>query len=127
MGDWLWVLDDDDECCYPDLVADLRRISAANPSVSVVFVRMDHGPDLGVLPDDETWGGEPVHGHIGCSAYIVRRDIWQAHAHAFSGGHYASDFDFIKAVWDSHPTVYWLDVIASRTQQGRMRGAAEDG
>ena len=125
VGDWLWILDDDDECIYDDLVFMVSSIALEQPQTQVIMVRMDHGAELGILPDAHVWGNGPVHGHIGCSAYIVRRDVWQRHAHAFSGGHYASDFDFINEIWLEHPHVFWLDVVASATQAGRMMGAVE--
>lgn len=123
-GDWVWVLDDDDECTYPGLVADVRRIAAEQPEVCVIMARMDHGGSLGVLPDALVWGKSPVLGHLGVSSYIVRRDVWMRHAHAFGSGHYASDYDFIAHVWRDSPAVYWHDVIASRCNR-ISRGAPE--
>jgi len=114
-GDYVWILDDDDLCIYPTLVSDLRGLTAERPGV--VMVKMDHGPELGVLPDAEHWCETPVQGHIGCSAFIVRRDVWQRYAAAFAPGHYASDFAFIHSVWGDRPVVVWHDVIASRVQR----------
>lgn len=114
-GDWVWILDDDDVCIHNGLVADVRRISAECPGVQVIMVRMDHGPELGVLPDGEVWEKRPVLGHLGVSAYIVRRDVWQRHAHAFGSGRYTSDFDFVEDVWREQPLVVWHDVVASRS------------
>lgn len=125
LGAWVWILDDDDECCYAGLVADVRRIAAEKPETGVIMVRMDHGEGLGVLPDESVWERAPVMGHLGVSSYIVRRDVWQRHAGAFGGSHYASDYDFIADVWRESPSVAWLDVVASRTQNGRSLGVAE--
>ena len=122
-GEWVWVLDDDDECTHAGLVADLRRIVTEKPQTELVVVRMNHGP-LGVLPDAATWGGPPVHGHIGASAYITRRDVWMAHRAAYLSLRYESDCDFAKAVWASNPAVVWHDVVASRVQRISY-GAAE--
>jgi hypothetical protein len=77
---------------------------------------MDHGK-MGVKPDNGYWGKPPEGGHIGVSAYVTRRDVWQQHAGAFLSAHYASDFDFISAVFASRPAVYWHDVVASRVQR----------
>lgn len=117
VGAWVWILDDDDECIHNGLVADVRRIAAEQPEAQVIMVRMDHGPALGVLPDAEVWGRRPVHGHLGVSSYIVRRDVWQRHAHAFAGGRYQSDYDFIAEVFASGAKVVWHDVVASRVQR----------
>ena len=124
-GDYIWILDDDDECIWRPLVADVRRIAVQHPNVQVIMVRMDHGAELGILPDAQVWGEQPMLGHLGVSSYIVRADVWKRHAQAFSSGRYASDFDFIADVWQEKPTVFWHDVVASRTQQGRMIGAME--
>lgn len=126
-GEWVWCLDDDDECIYPELVADVRRIAAEQPAAGCIFVRMDHGP-LGVLPDAATWGGPPVHGHIGISAYIVRREVWMTHRHAWLSLRYQSDYDFIRTVYALESWVrggiVWHDVVASRVQR-ISHGAAE--
>lgn len=113
-GDYVWILDDDDLCIRPTLVDELKAI-AAEHGPEVVMVRMDHG-ERGVLPDGPFWQGPPVHGHIGCSAVIVQRAIWQRYAGAF-GQHYAGDFDFIQALFDADYDFYWHDVVASRCQQ----------
>jgi len=122
VGAWVWILDDDDECIWRPLVSDVRRIASEHPAAQVIMVRMDHGPELGVLPDTQVWEKEPVLGHLGVSSYIVRRDVWQRHAHAFSSGGYASDFDFIADVWREQPVIVWHDVVASRCPDGRNMG-----
>jgi len=115
VGQYIWCLDDDDVCIRPTLFAELRAIVDAHYP-DVIMMRMDHGP-RGVLPDAGYWGQPPQHGHVGVSAFVVRRRVWQTHAWAWSPGVYHSDFNFIKAVFDSGPSVYWHDVIASRVQQ----------
>jgi len=114
-GAYVWVLDDDDVCIMPSLVAELKAI-AAEHNPDVIMVRMDH-ERRGILPDDGHWQKPPVHSRIGASAYIVRRQVWQRHAQAYQSAHYASDFDFIQAVFESDPEVYWHDVIASKVQR----------
>jgi hypothetical protein len=114
MGEYIWILDDDDECIVPDLVAQLRHI-AIRQGPEVIMLRMDHGR-LGILPR-MYWQQEPRQGDIGCSAYVVRRDLWQAHAPAMCPGHYASDFDFISAIFASRPSIVWHDLVASRVQR----------
>lgn len=122
----MWVLDDDDVCIHDELVADVRRISAESPGVNVIMVRMDHGIELGVLPDEVVWEKHPVLGHVGVSAYIVRREVWLRHAQAFSAGRYTSDFDFIEDVWRERPLVVWHDVVASCSpQRGLGRSEVE--
>lgn len=114
VGDYIWLLDDDDRCIYPNLVSELRSL-VDGCAPDVVIVRMDHGP-LGILPD-EGWAGFPQQGDIGCSAMIVRRDWWQTHAGALTPGHYSSDYDFFRSLMISGPRVVWWDIVASAVQR----------
>ena len=112
-------LDDDDECIYDGLIADVRRLVLAhNPPV--IIVCMDHG-ELGVLPPVERWQKAPAHGEIGMSAFIVSRDIWMTHRAAFgNNNNYHGDYDFIAQIWrDTNGGEGWLwhPVIASRVQR----------
>ena len=125
LAQWVWLLDDDDECIYPDLVGDVHSIAIAAPETTVIMVRMDHGPELGILPNEAVWGLWPLEGHLGCSSYIVRMDAWERHRHAWQSARYASDYDFIADVCSEAPVIYWHDVVASRTQRGPNMGAAE--
>jgi hypothetical protein len=125
VGEWVWILDDDDECILPTLAHWVKTISQEKPEVDVIMVKMDHGSELGILPDDSTWRWGVAEGKQGCSSFIVRRHTWQQCKHAFTPGHYASDWTFIKAVFDSGAMVHWLDKVASRTQNGRHMGATE--
>lgn len=115
VGEYVWLLDDDDECIRPTLVAELKEIALLGRP-EVIMLKMDHGP-LGVLPPAEDWGRTVGLGRVGCSAYVVRREVWQAHAGAWFPGEYASDYRFIAAVFESGPRVYWHDVVASRVQR----------
>lgn len=113
-GDYIWILDDDDMAIRETLVEELKAI-AAEHDPDVVMMRMDHGP-RGILPDDDYWGRRPEIGHVGCSAYVVKRAVWLAHADAWRNS-YTADGEFIRAIFDSDPVVYWHDVVASRTQR----------
>lgn len=115
VGEFIWCLDDDDTCILPTLVEELKFI-VADSDPDVIMIRMDHGAGH-ILPGDDTWLYPPVLGQIGCSAFVVRREVWQAHASAMEHGHYASDFDLIHSIWKSQPSVYWHDVVASRVMR----------
>jgi len=121
IGDWVWILDDDDLCTLPGFVAGLKQIATLN-APDVMFVRMDHGAGR-ILPSAR-WGKSPRVAEIGVSAFVVRRDVWQAHAGAWTPGKYTSDFEFIDSIWQARPIIYWWDVVASRVQQQSM-GKAE--
>lgn len=122
-GNYIWILDDDDECILPSLVADLKWIAEARRP-DVIMLKMDHA-ERGVLPDDPYWGDTIEAGHVGCSAYVIKRDVWQAYAWAWVPGAYDSDFNFIAAIWADQPRVYWHNVIASRVQRISL-GRPED-
>lgn len=113
--DYVWVLDDDDMCIRPTLIAELKQIVAEHDP-DVIMMRMDHGP-RGILPDGDFWGRPPQIAHVGCSAFIVHREIWLLHQLAWMKGGYSADFSFIGSVFALNPRVYWHDVIASRVQR----------
>jgi hypothetical protein len=113
VGEWIWILDDDDCVVSQTFVADLRVIAAVHDP-DVVLVRMDHGA-RGILPG-KNWQRKPVMGDIGCSAFVVKRAIWQKHAHHFSDS-YAGDFDFIASIFDKDYEMYWFDCVASAVQR----------
>lgn len=115
VGDYIWILDDDDTCILPTLVAELKFI-VADSDPDVIMIRMDHGSGR-ILPGDDSWLCPPVLGQIGCSAFVVRRAVWQRHAMAMEHGHYSSDYDLIASIWTEQPRVYWHDVVASRVMR----------
>lgn len=116
-GDYVWILDDDDMCIRDTLVRELKAIADAfDPDV--IMLRMDH-LHRGVLPGADEWGGMPVKGRIGCSAYVVRRETWLENRDAWWAD-YSADFDFITAVFDSGADIYWHDVVASKCQRISM-------
>lgn len=115
VGDYIWVLDDDDECILPTLVADLKQI-VAERAPNVVMLRGEVGSR--VLPDPAHWQQPPVRGEIGMSNFILRRSVWQANAPALHEA-LCADHSLIGQVLRSvHiQTVVWLDVVAMRTQR----------
>jgi len=115
-GDYIWILDDDDRCDRDTLVDELKAIVVEHDP-DVIMVRMNHGP-RGILPRLEDWGELPRCALIGCSAYIVKREVFQRHASAWSTGRYESDYDFIASVFSEDGIkVYWHEVIASNVQR----------
>ena len=114
VGEYVWVLDDDDYCVRPDLVERLKSIVGAMLTApAAVVVRMDHGP-LGVLPNvDRWWGMVPPEGGIGCSALVTRADVWRQYREWWRTGRYAADYDFTAAVLRHETHVIWVDLVAS--------------
>lgn len=128
VGEYVWVLDDDDYCVRDDLVQRLKSIVGHfRQAPDALVVRMDHG-SLGVLPNlDRWWGMVPPEGGIGCSALIVRAEVWRQYREWWRTGRYASDYDYIAAVLRNVEHVVWLDLIASaisRRSIGRPEVAA---
>ena len=115
VGEYIWILDDDDICVVPELFQALSGIVIASLP-DVIMLKMDHGP-RGILPDLGYWEAEPEHGHIGISAYVIKRELWQQCAGAWMPGAYHSDYNFIKSIFETKPSVYWYNVIASKVQR----------
>ena len=115
VGDYIWILDDDDECLRPTLVAELKAIVAEHQP-EVIMVRSDCGRH-GILPPDDLWGQSPRHSQVSMSNFVVRREIWQTYAPAFPLAH-AGDYVFIHAVIQGVglDNVHWHDVTAMRIQ-----------
>jgi len=113
VGQYIWILDDDDECVYPALIDGLDAIRRQRWP-EVIWIKMNHG-DGRVLPD-ANWQKAPVAGDIGVSAFIVRRDIWHRNAKSLLPV-YAGDFHFASALWRNTSIHVWWDIVASRVQR----------
>lgn len=113
VGDYVFVLDDDDMLIRDTFIEELKQIVEAHDP-DVIFVRMDHGP-RGILPD-KMWGIAPKHSDIGSSGFVVKRQVWQRFSSKWNAT-YAGDYEFISAVFVGNPKVYWHDVIASKVQR----------
>lgn len=115
---YVWVLDDDDLCVHDELASDIHWIARMHDNPPAVIVRVDHGDELGVLPDDLHWRQAPVEACIGTSAIITRWNVWMQHRHAWATERYAADYDFIASVWAAESErIVWHDVIAARCQR----------
>lgn len=113
-GDYVWLLDDDNECLRPTLVAELKAMAAGRPDV--IMLRTERGR-LGVIPQNGYWQRPPAHMHVDAACYVVRREIWERNRAAWLSARYQSDYDFIAAVFAAGVRVSWHDVVASRAQR----------
>jgi hypothetical protein len=117
-GEYVLMLDDDDALADPDAVAILRDAAEARPDL--VFFRADHG-ELGILPDGAVWKKRPVRGHVGGIDFITRSDVWKAHISAFSKAHSLAspcgDYYFLESVWETKPSIVWVDRVLTRVQR----------
>lgn len=114
VGEYIWILDDDDLCIRNTLVAELKAI-VARDDPDLIMLRMDHGA-YGILPPNDLWRAEPERGQIGMSAFVAKRELWQMCAHVLIPGRYDGDFDMALELYDRAECVYWHDVVASRIQ-----------
>lgn len=121
-GEYVFMLDDDDKVIDPEFIATLKIVTVDQPEL--VIIKMRHQPDL-VLPDDSHWRTAPVMGFIGCSAFVVRRDVWLANRQHFEPV-YHGDFTFISAVYPQCKQIVWLDRIMTATQHGHNHGQPEN-
>lgn len=122
-GAYVWLLDDDDEAIDPGLafwLADAVREQAPD----LVMLRMDHGPQAGILPNAFGWKKRPVMGQYGCSSFITRAEHWRVCRSAWNAS-YAADADFVRHAYDMTTAVMWHDVVASRCQRGSNHGGPE--
>lgn len=118
-GDWVWILDDDDVCCSPDVVADTKRLA---PGKRLIFCKMRY--QKAVLPTKDTWEKPPVFGKIGMGNFIVRSDVymWMRERFRVPVG---ADFKFISAVYAglSRDEIVWHNKYFSQCY-GPGRGGA---
>jgi glycosyltransferase involved in cell wall biosynthesis len=122
-GEYVWILDDDDECIDPEFVEKLKEFVTAQNLPDVVIVRMEH-TGHGTLPPLDLFGQAPELGKIGTSAFVVRRDVWNANRFRWVEN-YTGDYFFIAAVYRKGYRFVWWDMVASRTQTGHNAGARE--
>jgi glycosyltransferase involved in cell wall biosynthesis len=122
VGEWVWLLDDDDLCSNADLIGILRKhIAAQKPEA--ILMRAYHGK-WGLLPPAENWGERPILGRIGPSCLVVRGDIWNQYRDEWVEA-YAGDFWFINALWNAGVRFAWLPVVAAY-QPTQNYGAVND-
>jgi hypothetical protein len=114
-GEYVWVLDDDDEATDTTLVATLKEV-AKEHNPDLVMVRIDHGAEIGIQPDDEYWLNRPVYSHCGGSSIIARNGLWQEAIKHF-GNHNAGDISYAQAAFDMAQNSYWLNRVAARVQK----------
>lgn len=125
VGQYVYILDDDDVLKRPTFVDELKYI-AAKHDPDVIWVRFDHGP-YGVFPPRSLWGKAPRLGKVGISAYVLRRETFQAYADVWASGDYQCDFYLADALYnDGSLTHYWHDVIAAGVQDKQHQGASEE-
>jgi hypothetical protein len=115
-GDYVWILDDDDECICDTWIGDLHLLIEAHDP-DVVWVKNDvHGH--GVIPEPDYWQNRPVFAHIAMSCFVVKRVVYLRHAHAFRRD-VGADCSFAQAVYDATQPYrqLWHECTVMRTQR----------
>jgi len=121
-GEYVYILDDDDEITDPNFVNDLQAI-ANQHAPDVIMVRSENG-ESGILPTCEVWHQHPIEGRISMLNFVVKTDVFRKHAQAFTEKGFAGDFTFINEVFQNGYNVYWHDCIVARIQR-RSHGKPE--
>ena len=119
-GKYVYMLEDDDELQYNDLVKDLKAIvKGANPHVVMVKALIEGK----AYPSSMVWHNKPIISQIGTPCFIVSNEVYQKHVHA-EDVQKCGDYHFISDVWTKkYPTYWWDKVINSSTH---ARGQRED-
>jgi hypothetical protein len=108
-GQYVYVLQDDDVLAGPDVVGRLRVFAIANKTPGVVMVR--NKKRSMIMPT--YWGERPRRNHVDLGSYVVRQDVFAAHAADFAP-QYQGDFAFIDAVWEAGWRFTWCDLHFAR-------------
>lgn len=120
-GEYVWVLDDDDLCCRPSLITELKQI-VRKEQPEIIMLRAYHG-NFGTLPSDGNWQRMPVLGNVGWSNAVVRADVWDRHKEQIVE-RYEADYYFWVYLWNVALRWYWHDVTAAYYPQ-QHNGAGE--
>jgi glycosyltransferase involved in cell wall biosynthesis len=120
-GDYVLVLDDDDQIVVDTLIAELKEAARSDPDL--IMLRMQIVPGF-VVPEDDHFRAPPVVGHIGMSCFAVKRDLWVANVQHFEPV-YQGDFTFIDAVYPQARSIIYLDRVMTATQDGNHHGQPE--
>lgn len=118
-GEWVYVLQDDDELAGPWVVRELEKFLTAEAVTTAVttgacdVVMVKNRKRGNVYPT--FWRVGPELGYVDLGSYVVRREVFVRHAGDF-GKRYAGDFDFIRRLWDAGYEFGWCDVLFAQEQ-----------
>lgn len=117
---YVYVLCDDDIFIDVDAVSVLRTIARCEDPEVMMFKAFVGS--FGILPSPDIWEHTVKHGKVDLLNYVVRTDVWRAHAEAFTRGGYAGDWTFIEDVFRCGHKPIWVDRVfaaAFKTSHGR--------
>jgi glycosyltransferase involved in cell wall biosynthesis len=106
-GRYVAVLCDDDVLAGEAVVAQVQAFADERKSPPVIVARVvKNGMSLPACPPD----GPPQCGAVDMASYIVRADIWAAHAGDY-GRRYEGDYDHAAALWAAGHPVAFCDAL----------------
>jgi len=109
-GDYVTFLCDDDLLASSDVVARVKAFAAEQGMPPLILVATRKG--AATYPIGRVW--PPVECEIDLNCAIVRRDIWQQYAWAYSAkGRYEGDFDFLEALHKGGIPAVWCPLLFS--------------
>lgn len=110
IGEYVYILDDDDYLTYPHFIRDLKAICDEHQPDVVICKGHINGNVLPTLPVyDRKF---PVRGCIGSPNFIVTNELYQQYCQFWTRevnkDFRAGDFHFINAIFThTKPKVYW--------------------
>lgn len=121
VGEFVYLLDDDDRFTNPEFIKILRREAykdSPGESPDVIFFRMKIGTGDGdeIYPKPTSWETrEPRRGEIGGSCFVVKRWVFERYITHFGYSSFG-DWNFItKVLADKEVKAAWLDVKMAET------------
>lgn len=116
VGDYVWILDDDDVCIDTLLIQNLKQI-VKDYQPKVIMAKCDIAY-YQILPPSRLWKLRPVYTQISMSNFIVENSVYKTFAYAFPetlGG----DYKFIAEVFEKidETEIYWYDKIIMKAEQ----------
>lgn len=121
-GDYVWLLDDDDECSCPQMIFLLQRIKKhVNPDLIMARCLLNHD---NVMPEDKVWNLKNIQviqpKQIPMPAMIMKNELYQKTIDAIQGHDSRLDWYLMERLQqvdkESPLVIYWLDVIVMRQQ-----------
>lgn len=106
-GDYVHILNDDDELADARVVERLQAFVVSTGSPPVVVVRGRKG---GVDFPRGAWGVPPEEGLVDLGNYVLRRDVWTAHVNDY-GMRYQGDYDHARALFETGHRFEFLDML----------------
>jgi len=123
VGQYVYMLDDDDYLVDCEFVAELKKLVLANDFPDAIMVKAIFPEGVYPIP----WQHRPVLCQIGSLNYVMRQDLWKLHIHEFCKDHRGGDFQVITKLFETKQSriIWWDRIVAKVPQVGLGRPEAE--